>query len=174
MSALERLRHELREDAVLLGTDPAAGPDGSDPPAGSDLDLAIEAVREGYLMHYGTPRLASGQDPDLALLIGDRLYALGLERLAAAGQLEAIGELSDVISLCAQAHSAGDADLAAAVWEAGETAVRHGSSAAHTAAKAAARAGDPGAAAALRAAARQRPRDGSLDVDDSVPPRLTQ
>ena len=29
-------------------------------------------------------------DPDLALLAGDRLYALGLQKLAAAGDLEAI------------------------------------------------------------------------------------
>ena len=29
------------------------------------------------------------EDPDLALLAGDRLYALGLEKLAAAGDLEA-------------------------------------------------------------------------------------
>jgi hypothetical protein len=163
MSALERLRRELGEDDGS-----SAGDDHS------DLDLAIEAVREGYLLHYGTPRLAPADDPDLALLTGDRLYALGLERLAAIGELHAIAELSDVISLCAQAHSAGDADLAAAVWEAGEVAVRGGSTPEHRAAKAAAARGAPEAAAALRAAARQPARDGRLDVDDSVPPRLTQ
>ena len=38
-------------------------------------------------------------DPDLALLAGDRLYALGLERLAALGDLEAVAELADVIAL---------------------------------------------------------------------------
>jgi hypothetical protein len=173
MSALTRLHDELGEDAELLGASPPPGDDGQTARVG-DLDVAIEAVREGYLLHYGVPRLTLPDDPDLALLAGDRLYALGLERLAAAGQLAAIGELSDVIALCAQAHSVGDADLAAAVWEAGEAAVRHGSSPAHIAAKAAAAAGDPGAAAALRAAARQTPRNGSLDVDDSVPPRLTQ
>ena len=37
----------------------------------------LEAVREGYLLHYGAPRLPSDDDPDLALLMGDRLYALG-------------------------------------------------------------------------------------------------
>ncbi len=136
-----------------------------------EIELAVEAVRDGYVLHYATP---AGHDPDVALLEGDRLYALGLERLAAIGELHAIGELSDVISLCAQAHSAGDADLAAAVWEAGEAAVRHGGDEAHRRAKNAAAAGDPGAAAALRAFARQADRGGRRDVDDSVPPRLTQ
>ena len=41
----------------------------------------VEAVREGYLLHYGEPRLLVGADADLALLAGDYLYALGLERL---------------------------------------------------------------------------------------------
>jgi hypothetical protein len=45
----------------------------------ADLPLVIEAVREGYLLHYGEPRLMSREDDDLALLAGDRLYALGLE-----------------------------------------------------------------------------------------------
>jgi len=117
-----------------------------------EVEAAIDAVRDGYRLHYGT---GHNGDPDVALLEGDRLYALGLERLAALGELHAIAELSDVISLCAQAHSAGDADLAAAVWEAGEAAVRHGGDDAHQQAKNLAAAGDPGAAAALRAFARQ-------------------
>ena len=50
----------------------------------------IEAVREGYLLHYGEPRIVVGADTDLALLAGDYLYALGLERLAALGDLEAV------------------------------------------------------------------------------------
>ncbi len=45
----------------------------------------VEAVREGYLLHYGEPRLLAGHDADLALLAGDYLYALGIERLAALG-----------------------------------------------------------------------------------------
>jgi hypothetical protein len=175
MTALERLRDALAPDAELLGADLSAHRDAPDAGAPeSDLEVAIEAVREGYLLHYGTPRLAPAGDPDLALLVGDRLYALGLERLAAAGELHAIAELSEVIALCAQAHSLGDDELAAAVWEAGAAAVRGGTTPEHRAAKAAAAAGDPGAAAALRASARQAPRGGRLDVDDSLPPRLTQ
>jgi hypothetical protein len=93
--------------------------------------------------------------PDLALLLGDRLYALGLARLAGLGDLEAVAELADVISLVAQAHAAADSGLAEAVWLAGGTAVGWGASEAHGAAKALARAGDPDAAQALRAAAAQ-------------------
>ena len=39
--------------------------------------LVIESVREGYLLHYGEPRVVVGADPDLRLLAGDYLYALG-------------------------------------------------------------------------------------------------
>ena len=59
----------------------------------------LEAVYEGYLMHYGEPRAFAGMDADLRLLAGDALYALGLARLAEAGDLEAVAELSDLISL---------------------------------------------------------------------------
>ena len=92
-------------------------------------------------------------DPDLALLLGDQLYALGLARLAALGDLEAVAELADVISLVAQAHAASDRELAEAVWEAGAVAVGWGSSDAHAEAKARARAHDPARREALRAGA---------------------
>jgi hypothetical protein len=88
------------------------------------------------------------------LLAGDRLYALGLARLAALGDLEAVAELADIIALCAQARAEGRADLAEAVWQAGVVALGWGASDALRDAKAAARAGDPGAASALVAAAR--------------------
>jgi hypothetical protein len=81
------------------------------------------------------------QDPDLSLLAGDRLYALGLARLAELGDLDAVGELADVISLAAQAHAEGDAERAAAVWEAGVRVVGDGPPADHEAAKAAWRRG---------------------------------
>ncbi len=51
----------------------------------------VEAVREGYLLPLRASRGSlDGADPDLALLAGDYLYALGLERLAALGDLEAV------------------------------------------------------------------------------------
>lgn len=117
----------------------------------------VEAVREGSLTHAadGPARIVTTTDADLALLVGDRLYALGLSRLAELGDLEAVAELADVIALGAQAHATGDTALADAAWEAGAQAVGSGTTAALQSAKKAARAGDPSAASALRAAARQ-------------------
>jgi hypothetical protein len=80
--------------------------------------FVLEAVYEGYLMHYGTARAFAGMDDDLRLLVGDSLYALGLERLAAAGDMAAVVELSDLISLSAQAHAAGRGEVAEHLWEA--------------------------------------------------------
>ena len=62
-------------------------------------------------------------DPDLALLAGDRLYALGLARLAELGDLDAVAGLAGVISRAAQAHAEGDPDAARAAWDAGARAV---------------------------------------------------
>jgi hypothetical protein len=140
-------------DDGALGAAAAAGPRSSGREA--DVAFVIEAIREGELLHYGAPRLFGAIEPDLALLAGDRLYALGLARLAELGDVEAVSELSDVIALCAQARAEGRPELADAVWQAGAAAVGWGSSAAVDAAKAAARAGDPGAADALQAASRK-------------------
>jgi hypothetical protein len=118
-----------------------------------EYELLLEMIYEGSHLHYGEPRVVRPEDPDLALLLGDQLYALGLSRLAELGDLDAVAELADVISLLAQAHAAGDPDLSEAIWEAGAVAVGWGSSDALTAAKAAARAHAPGAGAKLRAAA---------------------
>jgi hypothetical protein len=115
----------------------------------------IEAIREGELLHYGAPRLFAAIEADLALLAGDRLYALGLARLAELGDVAAVSELADVIALCAQARAEERPDLADAVWQAGVAAVGWGASDTLQAAKAAARAGDPDAARDLTAAVRQ-------------------
>jgi hypothetical protein len=112
--------------------------------------LLVEAIREGYLQHYGEGRVVRPEDPDLALLAGDVLYALGLARLADLGDLEAVTELADVISLAAQAHAEQRPGDVEPVWEAGVAAVGHGPSATHARAKALARAGAPAAPAALR------------------------
>ena len=114
----------------------------------------MEAIREGYLLHYGAGRVVSSDDADLALLAGDQLYAIGLAELADLGDLDAVGELADVISLTAAAQAVADEELAEAVWEAGAVAVGWGGTPDHVAAKALARAGGSGAAEALRAAAR--------------------
>jgi hypothetical protein len=108
--------------------------------APGEYALVVEAVREGYLLHYGEPRLLAGHDADLALLAGDYLYALGIERLAALADSDAVHELSDLISLCAQLHAEGRADAAPELWQASATAVGAGPSAGHEAAKQALRA----------------------------------
>jgi hypothetical protein len=122
-----------------------------------EYELLLEMIFEGSLLHYGAPRAVDVEDPDLALLLGDQLYALGLSRLAELGDLDAVAELADVISLLAQARAAGDEALADAVWEAGAVAIGWGPTPVHAAAKARARAGDGEAGAALRDSARREP-----------------
>ena len=80
--------------------------------------FVLEAVYEGYLLHYGEPRAYTGMDRDMRLLAGDALYALGLARLAETGDLEAVAVLSDLISATAQAQAEGRAAEAEALWEA--------------------------------------------------------
>jgi hypothetical protein len=80
--------------------------------------FSLEAVYEGFLLHYGKPRAFAGMDPDLRLLAGDTLYALGLDRLAREGDLEAVGELGDLISRCAQAQAEGRPDQIEQLWDA--------------------------------------------------------
>ena len=79
--------------------------------------FVLEAVYEGYLMHYAEPRAFTGMDDDLRLLAGDALYALGLARLAESGDLEAVAVLSDLISATAQAQVEGRPADAEALWE---------------------------------------------------------
>ena len=145
MTALDRLADEVRAGGGLLAG--AVAPTGSGAQvarAGArtqgheeEYGLLVEAIREGYLLHYASGRVVRPDDPDLALLAGDRLYALGLARLAELGDLEAVAELADVISLTAQAHAEGDPERAGAVWEAGARAVGEGPPPDHEATKAA-------------------------------------
>jgi hypothetical protein len=81
--------------------------------------LTLAAVREGYLLHYARGKVVdTADDPDLALLGGDRLYALALAELAALGDLDAVATLAELISDCARAHAEADEARAAAAWEA--------------------------------------------------------
>jgi len=82
--------------------------------------FALDAVREGYELHYGTPRAFANLDADLRLLGGDALYALGLSRLAEAGDLEAVAELADLICACACAQAEGQPVTAERAWAASE------------------------------------------------------
>lgn len=121
---------------------------------GNEYALLLEMILEGSRLHYGSPRIVHAPDPDLALLLGDQLYALGLARLAALGDLTAVSELADTISLVAQAHATGDSLLAEAVWRAGASTIGWGASDGYPEAKILARRQDERAQTALRSATR--------------------
>ena len=69
--------------------------------------LGLETIYEGYLVHYGRSRLFEPPDRDAALLLGDYLYAHGLVHVAATGEVGAVADLAELISLCAQARADG-------------------------------------------------------------------
>jgi hypothetical protein len=76
--------------------------------------LGLETIYEGYLVHYGRSRLFAPADRDMALLLGDYLYAHGLVHVAETGDVEAVSDLAELISLCSQARADGrDGDGAA-------------------------------------------------------------
>ncbi|MGE4425118.1 MAG: hypothetical protein AB7G37_01545 [Solirubrobacteraceae bacterium] len=121
--ALVQLADALPAEGGLLGEvaiDPTADADGTIAAAiaigpraadiGRDLALAAEATREAELLHHAPEhaRVVRTDDRDLALLVGDRLLALGLQRLAAGGWVAEIAILADVVAMVATLH-AGDA-----------------------------------------------------------------
>lgn len=119
-------------EAPVHGPLAASGPRSEPHP--DEIATVVEAVREGYLLHYGEPRLLPGLEPDLRLLIGDHLYARGIEQLAGLGDRLAVSELADLISLAAQIHATEgpDRDAAAeAAWLACAVTIAAGSSEAH-------------------------------------------
>jgi hypothetical protein len=167
-SSLERLRALLLGEGGLMASlvddpspdgfiaeEPVAGPAqlaASGPRVngrGPDYELLLEAIYEGYLLHYRAPRVVRPPEQDLGLLAGDRLYALGLARLVKLGDVEAVAELADVITLSALAHGSGAPELADAVWMAGARAVGWGSSPQHERAKTLIRNGSPEALEAM-------------------------
>jgi len=155
------------DEEPAIGALVAAGPRAARAPG--EYLLLVEAIREGYLLHYETPRVIEGADADLRLLAGDFLYALGLERLAAHGDLDAVTELADLISLVAQVQAengaGAPADARSALWLAAAVAVAAGASPEHREAKEALRRGDPDAASKLFAAAAQTARQAGLADD---------
>jgi hypothetical protein len=173
---LERLRALLRAEGGLIATlvdrhgeTRAPAPRAPSPAAvladaprtracPEEYQLLVEAIYEGYLLHYGRPRVVRVEEADLSLLAGDRLYAIGLARLVALGDTLAVAELADTITLCALAHGVGDAELGEAVWAAGARAVGWGASEEHRRAKDLVLAGDPEALDAMRTIAAQGAR----------------
>lgn len=79
--------------------------------------LGLETIYEGYLLHYGRPRLFAPADRDIALLLGDYLYAHGLVRISEHDEVAAVADLAELISLCAQLR-AEEAEGDGAAWAA--------------------------------------------------------
>jgi hypothetical protein len=63
--------------------------------------LGLETIYEGYLLHYGRPRLFAPPERDTAILLGDYLYAHGLVRIAELGDVTAVADLAELLSVCA-------------------------------------------------------------------------
>ena len=118
-----------------------------------EYELLVEAIYEGYLLHYGSPRVVQAPEADLKLLAGDQLYAIGLARLVALGDMAAVAELADTITLSALAQGAEEPELADAIWAAGARAIGWGSTDAHRRAKDLAFASAPEAFEAMRTSA---------------------
>ncbi|MGA8218479.1 MAG: hypothetical protein WB771_07930 [Solirubrobacterales bacterium] len=152
------------EERAALGGLAASGPRAAE--AADEYTVLVEAIREGYLLHYEEPRLIEGADGDLRLLAGDFLYALGLEKLAARGDLHAVRELADLISLSAQVHAEnGDGSsgaLAGALWLAAMVAVGAGSTPEHESAKEAVRCAEPDAGGQLIRSATKTARQAGM------------
>ena len=127
--------------------------------------LGLETIYEGYLVHYGRSRLFAPADRDMALLLGDYLYAHGLVHVAETGDVAAVSDLAELISLCSQARADGrDGDapawaatasaLGAEVLDSARSALREHGDASLLEASARGAAGDPAVDAALAAHAR--------------------
>lgn len=118
MNALATLARQLREEETPISPHVVEPAESGGFGLPDEYALVVEAVREGYLLHYGEPRLLAGHDADLALLTGDYLYALGLERLAALGDTDSVRVLADLISDCARLHAERREDEVPPLWEA--------------------------------------------------------
>jgi len=126
--AAARLAAELAADDPLLAACVASEVELSSGPAqvvetgartasqAGEYRYALEAIREGHLLHGGDGRVLLTEDADLALLAGDRLYAEGLLRIAELGDAEAIVELSQLIVTCAVARVSDDPDASERAW----------------------------------------------------------
>ncbi len=150
------------EEEPALGALAASGPRAEG--AADEYTVLVEAIREGYLLHYERPRLIEGADGDLRLLAGDYLYALGLEKLADRGDLAAVRELADLISLSAQVHAEnrdGSSDVDA-LWLAAAVAVGAGATEEHEQAKEALRRAEPDAADRLLRSASKTAREAGM------------
>jgi hypothetical protein len=114
--------------------------------------LATESIYEGYLLHYGRPRLFTPPDDATAVLLGDYLYAHGLVRLARHENVGAVSDLAELISLCTQLRAENASPAAdGAAWAATAALLGSGDARLERARAALRLQGDPGALHALAA-----------------------
>jgi hypothetical protein len=115
VTVLTRIAERLRGEGGLLA---AAVVTPAPDPGATNAWEPVAAIREGYLLHYGEARVVATDDPDMALLAGDRLYALGLAELADLGDLDAVRTMAEVIAGAACAHAAQAPGAADEAWRA--------------------------------------------------------
>ena len=120
MSTAETIAAEARNESAAWASSLRAVEEWQpvfSPLAPAEFALGLETVYEAYLVHYGAPRLFHPPDRTEAVLLGDYLYAHGLVRVASFGDVDAVGDLSELISLCSQLRAedaSGDGPLWAA------------------------------------------------------------
>jgi hypothetical protein len=81
--------------AVQPGSAPAIKPL---PGVARDRTIGVEAIREGWLLHRSSSRVAPDASPDLALLIGDWCYAEGLCSITDHGNLDDVTRLAQLVA----------------------------------------------------------------------------
>jgi hypothetical protein len=112
MDVWDTIAREAREESplwaeALLPSDERQLVAVFSPLGGAQYSLGLETIYEGYLLHYGRPRLFTLRDRHTALLLGDYLYAHGLVRIAEHQDVDAVADLAALISLCAQLRADG-------------------------------------------------------------------
>jgi hypothetical protein len=79
--------------------------------------LGVEMIREGYMLHNGHSELFGQDDPDLALLTGDYLYAAGLVEICATGDAAAVRTLARLIAECSARRGDRDPQSDEPLWD---------------------------------------------------------
>jgi hypothetical protein len=111
-SPADAIAADAREESPLWASALRDPPDWEpvfSPLAPPVFELGFETVYEAYLVHYGSPRLFEPVGESERILLGDYLYAHGLVRIAAAGGVDAVAALAELISRCAALRAAGSA-----------------------------------------------------------------
>jgi hypothetical protein len=77
----------------------------------------LEAVYEGYLLHYKTGRIVQSDERDFAVLAGDRLYALALATLTQCADVYGVSVLAQLIAELAQFEITAQSQQVTAAWK---------------------------------------------------------